>query len=281
MSYEILYQKCYIKLEDNLFVPMVEMGSNNCYENSGRNAKRARSWQNLTWVTGGKVMCTKEDIETQIDSERQELIKTTSTREKEEDRYTDEMYGYFTSISMYGKRCSTTTFQEYRSFFVNGCNSAVTVETLLENHITVNVHAYAWDSEKTEKETGKKILKVYPKTSHELKQELQNFTEYYQGTGIMFWVGLDIWGDELKRMRRKINPKVKKEKKAMQVNEIYVLGNHLGYFNRKLKRGYKYSYYLCSSTKKFLTEKKAQSFLSKLGLDFEVKKIEKEMTIYR
>jgi len=290
MSYEIIYEKCYIKVEDNLFCPIALMGSNNCYEVQ-RN-RRSRSWGNLTYITGGSILATKEQIAKTIDEERLKRIKDNEDYRKNNpnwDIYSDDNYGYWTGVAMYGKHTSRTTFQQYKGFWVNACNSAQTVEVLREHHINVNIHAYVWDEAKFKKETGKEVLRVYPKTSKEFADEVKNFEDYYRGTGASVYVSLDMYDENLARkMRVKLSPKVKREKTKQTINEFYVLGNHLGYFSKRLKgSGYKYSYdktsYIC---KRFLTEKTAQSFVNKLnklvgeGHTFSPIKVEKEVTIY-
>ena len=84
MSYSILYEKQFIKVGDNLFIPMVECGDNNVYEASnGR--KRARSWCNDKWIANGKTICTREDIENRVNEIRNDAIKRCEDYVKEYD----------------------------------------------------------------------------------------------------------------------------------------------------------------------------------------------------
>jgi hypothetical protein len=75
MNYHILYDRQFIKASDNLYCPIYLGGDNNCYENSGRNAKRSRSWCNSPYISNGKLLCTIEDIETALEKQRLNLIE--------------------------------------------------------------------------------------------------------------------------------------------------------------------------------------------------------------
>ena len=65
MSYEIIYDKNFIKVEqenkETVYCPMIYAGSNNCYEHSynGRE-RRARDWSPFTHITKGKLLATKK-----------------------------------------------------------------------------------------------------------------------------------------------------------------------------------------------------------------------------
>ena len=60
MSHEIAYDKQFIKVSDNQYVPMVLSGSNNCTEFTNGRERRARSW--YPWNLGNKLVFSKEEL---------------------------------------------------------------------------------------------------------------------------------------------------------------------------------------------------------------------------
>ena len=281
MSYSILYEKQFIKVGDNLFIPMVECGDNNVYEASnGR--KRARSWCNDKWIANGKTICTREDIENRVNEIRNDAIKRCEDYVKEYDEtwsYEDKRFGYHTGIAIYGKHTSKTTFGNFKGFYLSGCDGALTVEELLKYSINVCVRLPYYNSVK--EEIIKKGLEsketVYPKTTEELINTIKEWDEYYVNE-ITYYIDFNyVWG--LKNLKReKSKTKQRKEKQLIKTKEYYVLkgvGNGMGYFVKNLKYGYKYAY-TDTGAKKFINETSANKFHKSMKNKdlFEISKVE-------
>jgi hypothetical protein len=74
MSYEIIYNKQFIKVGENAFIPMLYWGSNNCYTNEmdrrGRSyQKRERNWSRMQWITGDRITASYEDMLKAVEKE--------------------------------------------------------------------------------------------------------------------------------------------------------------------------------------------------------------------
>jgi hypothetical protein len=284
MSYSILYDKQFIKVGDNLFIPMVQCGDNNVYEAAGNGRKRARSWSNDSWIANGKTICTREEIESRINQIRDEVIQRSEENVKEYDEswsYQDKRFGYHTGIAIYGKHTSNTTFGNFKGFYMSGCDGALTIEELLKHNVNVCVRLPYYNSVKEEIE--KKGLEckqtVYLKTTEELLNTIKEWDEYY-GNKITYYIdfGSD-WGlENIKRERSKT--KQRKEKQYIQTKEYYVLegvGGGMGYFVKNLKRGYRYAY-TSTGAKKFINEKSANKFHKSMKNKDLFKVIKKEKT---
>jgi len=266
MSYSILYDKQFIKVGDNLFIPMVQCGDNNVYEAAGNGRKRARSWYNDSWIANGKTICSREDIENRVNEIRNDAVKRSEENVKEYDEswsYQDKRFGYHTGIAIYGKHTSNTTFGNFKGFYMSGCDGALTIEELLKHNVNVCVRLpyYGYVKEEIEKKGLECKQTVYPKTTDELLNIIKEWDEYY-GNRVRYYVdfGSD-WGlENIKRERSKT--KQRKEKQYIQTKEYYVLegvGGGMGYFVKNLKRGYRYAY-TSTGAKKFINEKSANKF---------------------
>ena len=68
MSYEIIYDKQFIRMPKG-FIPMALAGSNNCYQTgSGNKMKRSRDWGN--WNCINKLVCTKDELLNYVNATR-------------------------------------------------------------------------------------------------------------------------------------------------------------------------------------------------------------------
>lgn len=147
MSYEILYKARFIKLSDGRILPLIEAGSNNCYEVNwkGGNARRSRSWCFLSNIR----IATPSEILGNIERIRQEQIDQNNSPENQLyaspehpqhyrfHQYKDESFGYYTGLTLYGKR--STTYSQFYNFFKNGIKNAKTLEEWGELRVTFSL----------------------------------------------------------------------------------------------------------------------------------------------
>ncbi len=267
MSYSILYNRQFVKVHDNLFIPMIQAGDNNVYES---NRKRARSWYNHRYVTGGSVWASRETIHGTIDRMREEAIKSNqaniSNRLLDEgDAYDDKRFGWHTGISLYGKHTSGTTFGMYRGFYTTGIERALTVEELMEKGVRLYMKIYFWSPEDiTSKNKEIKSTVCFASTEH-LVQTVKEWEEYYgemaDRISLYFY---DDW--DLEKLLKSQTKKKTKKKDYVETNSYFVLegengGN--GYFVKATARGYKYAHN-STGAKKFLTEKEASRFHNRM-----------------
>ena len=295
MSSDIIYNKNFIKIDENLFLPFILCGSSNCYDAGGSRGKerRSRSWWNDKYIMGGKHMASKEEILSRIMEIRENLIKRDEDR-KEEDKYNDKHFGWFSGISFYGKSTSGTTFGMFKSFYLTGIKKAHTVEQMKKYGISISIDTYVWDKKETEEKIGKPLLeKIYINSTEELLQAYNKFNDYYNGLTDVSWnFHMDCGYDEnrLKKMRKEERKEneinvPKKEKSELTLPCYFVV--RVKSYGKLIKFGsrrFTYSYQ-SDGGKKFKTEKEAIKWNDKFktrftSYDSEVEMIEKEKTFF-
>lgn len=259
MSYEILYGKQFIKVDDKRVIPMIYTGSNNCYEwGSGNKMRRERNWHMDKFFSGGILFPTGEQILAGIDKYRNELVERYKDRE-EGDKYKDESFGYFTSIKLYNSK--RTTFGLFKSFYKTGVKQAMTVEQLKEFGIELKLRVYFY---KEEELTSKGLEARSPLTiesTEEIEQKFNEWKEYYGEESGRLSFYLDASDYELKKLSKSRSNRVKKEKKPVEVNEYWVLAmvGGTGYFVKSTKRSIRHTSY-SHWAKTFLSEKEVNAY---------------------
>lgn len=270
MSYEIIYDKQFIKAKkegQDVFVPMLYWGSNNCYEASSSrngNGRRSRDWSNMSFITNGRIYTTLEEM---ILKAQQELKERTAHCEA--DDYFDKAnykpgdvekhFGYYTSLAI-GGSTRKTTYGAYEGLFRTGCKKALTVEELLQCGVSVVVYMYYFDEAKL-KEKGLEPFRLYPKTSDEFISMVDEKMEYLKDSGYNVSISLHASEQTMKRIRREKFPIARKNqgKEYVYVNEYFNLTNENGAFLKNTRNGYRYTYDNYGG-KKFGTEKEANTF---------------------
>ena len=139
MSYEIFYDKRFIKLEDDMVIPIMQHGSNNCWDisGSGRDIPE-KSWSVVNYPFNDKYIFTKEEI---------------ALMGKENSK-----------CDMFKARGNPMTNDEVERFYINGYRAAKTLEFYLElgNHFEFR-DITDWDN----------IIRYNPKTTEELKELIE------------------------------------------------------------------------------------------------------------
>lgn len=268
MSYDIFYRKQFIKVDDSHVIPMVEIGSNNVWEATGnRKERRAREWANVEMGrTFNSIIVSNAQLLANIDRVRESEIEKTKDS-KDEDKYTDKAFGYFTGLSMYGKGTRGTTFGQFKGFYQSGIAGAMTIEELRASGVSLSIAPSHYAKEAAEK-AGLEMLPSVTFTSTEhLREKVKEYTEYYKDSGVNIWC--HIYGDSsidwLEKQRKIARKKVKVARVKKEVSEYYVIHTGEGYFIKNTKYGYKYAHYSDSYLNKRLeTERQANSFLAKL-----------------
>ena len=274
MSYEIVYNRLFVKLEkDNIpvFIPMLYWGSNNCTQMSSRGREiRERSWSNIKRVTNGKTFATEKDILKSIDDYRLERIKSGEESAKQWNDssfiYDDKRFGWHTSIALYGKGTSGTSFASWKNLFKIGMEKAMTIEELLNEDVNITLHVSTYSADEIKK-AGLEVKEDVTFTSTEQAIEvIEKYEAYYKGVASLYITFGSEWSVErLLQRKRKENKRGHKEKKRVEVESYFVLGNKHGFFVKYTSRGYKYSYDTDSyMVKKFLTDKEAEKKLKKM-----------------
>ena len=258
MSYTIIYNRQFIKVDDNHVIPFLEMGCNNVTERYCGRERRARDWGNTYAFSKGMEMIVANNAIIESIGEFEEP-------HRERSDYDPKMFGYFSGVSLYGKTMYTTSFSAYRSYHVNAIKEAKTIEELLENDIKISIYI-PWFSHDDIKKKG---LDVKPDVTFQSTQHLietvAEFENYYKDKCIFYLKTNRGWAiEQMKKRQNRDKRKQRKEKTLVEVNEFYVLANEGGYFVRNIVNGYKYSFFIGSRVKTFMTLKEAQKFHSKM-----------------
>lgn len=149
MSYEILYRKVFIKVPaekltarheslkivDAVYLPLIETGSNNCWEWKNR---RARSWQRAAFLDREKDFLTETEILQSVDGWRENLISRYPD-------YSDKSFSYYSAVTVVGSGKNTTGFGRVKSFFQSGIRQAVSVEELRSFGIGLHMYLSRFD----------------------------------------------------------------------------------------------------------------------------------------
>lgn len=258
MSYEIVYDKCFIKAkkgQEEVYFPIVSRGSNNCYEYSG---KRARSWGVIKSHTNGYLFATKESILSYLGYYNQKL-KADNTE------YDEKRFGYYTGLTINNRN---TSFNQWKNLFKIGCEKALTVEHLREFYIHTNVYIYIYsDEEKARFEQAyPNLSSAYPKTSEELIEVITDFENKIVGyKGASVYVSIDAGENQMKYLRKTLFPRNKTQSERKKRTHYFVVKDMVtgNYVLRLSKYGYKYSGYGLSHCKRFANESQAKQLMKK------------------
>ncbi len=261
MSYEIIYDKQFIKVKDK-FLPFVLAGSNNCYENrGGTRDRRVRSWWcwSPDYSNGQMKPMTKTEMVNCCRRNLLNKIDDVGTWEDRENDYKDDVkkrYGYYTSLAINGST-RKTSYKSYENIYAIGCDNAITIEELHSNYGTLTIETGYYSKEELTKK-GLEPLYIGIKNEDEFYKVYNKYSPIY-GDLLRFTLYL---GEHVpKRIRREkklVKPSVIEETVLVRLDGCYtVLAPNGGYFQKNTKYGYRYSF---NSPKKFATEQEVKKF---------------------
>ena len=278
MSYEIIYDKQFIKVSEDKFVPMILTGSNNCYD---YNNKRARSW--WAYNINESVVLTLDEMIEYTKSVRQDIINRNNEREKDKwfEEYDDKSFGYWSSIAINGST-RNTTYGQFEGIFKTGCSKALTIEQLNLEHVTIIVKN-TYYSDKTRREYGIEPFSKSVTSGQELIDAVNECNELFKDTPIGVTVDFGYMSDDKpKLLRKKYFPKPKKQKERIEVDKYYTILVNQKYLSKHTRNGYTYSFYVPQL--KFATKCDADSrvkrFESKYpNRDYKVEEVNEKITL--
>jgi hypothetical protein len=278
MSYEIFYDKCFIKAEKDgkdVYFPMVYAGSSNCFEvgRNGRNGRRERSWWNFKYYLNEKQYGTLEEMLANLAAYREKVIQR--NKENNEgyiaegkadwcDEYSDERWGYFTGSS-FGGGCKVT-YGQFKGIFVTGVRKAITIEELHQFGVNVHIKSFIYSDEdaKKYKEAGNKDIYFTPETSKELIEKLDELEETLKETPyVSLYITMDASEYDMKRIRREKFPTKKTKPEYKDVDEYFVICvTGIGYLFKGTRNGFQYSPYQTGG-KPFVSAKAAEKAMKR------------------
>jgi hypothetical protein len=269
MSYEIIYDKQFVKVSDKVFIPMILAGSNNCYEHTYKGERRARNWFNFSFILMSGLAGSMEEM-----LKFQEGIRSKKL-EQYPDEYKDSSFGYYTGLSNRGGGCNMT-YGQYTGIVKTGCKKALTIEQLLDEGVTINITTSRSAEEKL-KSLGLEPLNFTPRSTQELADFLIGTAPKYMPLTHLNATYTGMFDEKPTRIRKRFFPKVKKEKKKVTSTTGFAIETPVGYFSKGTRSGYLYS---PSKTggKQYLNkkeaERKAKALNKRYGKEFKVIEVE-------
>lgn len=255
MSYEIIYKKAFIVVKDkNLaeanYVPVIQYGSNNCFESAWRNGRTIeipeKNW--TTWAY------------TKDEHYRNQILFT-------RDQIT-ELAVEISTPNSYGEvlhKTRNTRFEQKELFrwFDNGVKSAQSVEyyTELGNTLVFRVTEYG--------EERKEIVREYVKSTQQL---IELAKKYQSNKDSNTYVSIGFEERELRLPKKSIN-----KSQRFKIENPYAIKIKGSYFYKLTRYGYKYSHYPDSAkvfAKRSQAEKYVQNSLSQYLANIEVVQLE-------
>jgi len=272
MSYEILYDKQFVKINENDVIPIECHGSNNCTETtySGRE-RRERHWGVSTYATKGKNIIDKNELIENVnqiinDNVSKRMMEPKEWGKPESGHYDAEHirknYGYFSSLQIPGGSTANNLLNWYK----NGIKKALPIETLAEIGIVLRFTTYVSYYDKEPKDI-EPLPDEYASTTDQIITILNKRKDYYKNTetGKGEYVTFSPSGQslemKLKRLRKIDRPK--RERQNVSTNVFYTLCNDKGSLIKYTSRGYRYSYNN-EGGKRYLTRKDAEKKLSQI-----------------
>jgi hypothetical protein len=260
---------------------MIEIGSNNCYEASGRNPKRARNWWADTYVTEGKFIATKEEIIARIDAIRTKIMERSDDNVREYKdyswKYDDKHFGWHASIAIHGKGTSGTSFGMFKGYYLKGMEQALTIEQLIEKNVQLQIRISYYSKESIAKAGLEVKPDVTIKSTEHLLEVFNEYKNYYGELQPFYFTYNSYWAIyNIINERKRANKKARKERIPVLVSEYFVFRCKTvsGYLVKNTRRGFKYSPF-STAGRMFANEKTAIKVLSKMKNKdlFQVEKI--------
>lgn len=271
MSFDIFYDRQFIKVDANRVVPFYLVGSSNLYEMD--NKKRVRNWSNL-YNHNDSLIIDNAKLLANIDQYRLERAVDCVRKVNETNDvswgYSDKHWGYYIGLALYPKSTYTTTFGMYKSFYENGIKEAMTIEELRHNGVTItmSISAYVDINELATLGLEKLPSVTFTSTEHMI-QSIAEYEAYYSGVKAKLWLssyGMQSYRDTYRRNKRIMRQTNKKVKEPTLVSEYWVLKSVDSdtYFVRNLRNCYQYGYTILSA-KTFATEKAITRFHTRMA----------------
>ena len=279
MSYDIFYNKQFVKLrKTGEVIPMLLAGCNNCYEIAagGRNGRRVRSWDSFRhYNRKGKLSEKPEIILDKLDAELRRMIRRHQGDKEAKPADIRDRFGYYAAIAVGGGICGDTSWNKWKSQFVNGIKGAMTIEEL--DNLGVNPYLDAFTGY-NESSNGKPAP-VNLRTEREYFTELKKWREWQGGNGKTFYLSLSPHDtDAVLRRLHSSNHKTPREKTRVEQDHYFTLTDGCYSLVKYTSRAYRYSYSKTGG-KKFMTEKEAekyrQSLITKMSYKAEIWKVER------
>jgi len=225
MSYELIYDKQFVKIEDK-FIPMVLIGSSNLFEYSGA---RVRDWSKLSIGDSSQILYTENELLSYANNIRDDYKKRYTD-------YNDKSFGYFSAIAIGGKGTHNTTFGMFKGIFKTGIKKALTFEQLSEVGVGIVV-TNTYNKTDISNYVSERVT-----TKEELLSYVAECNERFKDVNV--YATIEFRGmlkDSPKWIRKRYFPRVQKEKTLIEVDKYYTIKIDYDYFVKRTRNGYRFS----------------------------------------
>lgn len=245
MSYEIIYQREFLKISDGRIIPLVLSGSNNCWQPSYNGKwKRERNWFPIYMQSGEKPAITPDALMNKIS------------------KYVPSDYQQH--FMRNGKWVDDNAFVR---FFENGIKKAKTLEELHDELVCkeyLEGDLYFYDDKHNPHTVFKGIMTSTKELEDFLKDVDKHFAENNLNTPLYLYLGFSS-GNELIK-------KKKPRKKHERLEEFYAITTQFGYVS-KISRWGLHQTYSTTFAKQFKTEAKARKWMKDKDVERRFRKI--------
>lgn len=238
---------------------MLLTGPSNCFEIGlgGRNGRRVRDWNSMRFYNRKGKLSEKPDIILKnLDAELRRCIKRNRDREDDNARPADirNHFGYYASLVVGSGHCGGTSWELWRSQFVNGIKNALTIEELANLGVNLYFSYYSY-----REEPNGKPATIDLKTEREYFIELKKWREWQTKTGHMPSLSFSPSStDRVLARLRAGKRQVPKEKTRVEQDHYFVLTDGHYALLKYTSRGYRYSFSQ-SGGKRFRTKQAAET----------------------
>jgi hypothetical protein len=201
MSAGILFNKAFIKVDNENTIPFIQSGSSNSTEDHNGRERIARDWGNSI-VHSISIIGNNNQILQSIDDIRAQLIEQYNGYDTYQHKYNDSSFGWFAGVQISPKSPMKTTFNSYKNFYKNGIKQAKTIEEYSTFGIIFSIEVYCWDEET---DFIEKNIEYKPKTNikstETLIQLVNEYETYYKEFGYMVYISSNINDELLKSIK--------------------------------------------------------------------------------
>lgn len=252
MSYEICYEKQFIKLAEDSYLPMFLTGSNNDWDAFNLN-KRARSWKLANWFLGSSAIASKQDMLDMTVVERDKILSTAKNVNEQDDII--KHFGRYNLMAAGGKALDATSFGVYQGIVKGGCKYALTIEQICQiGAFSFSVSRYPKSGVLEKYNISAEMEDFYPKTTVELLGFIQKHNDAIVDGVLLVHVGIS---DDIKDFRTRRNIFFPKIKRTILKDFAYCIKfEDRGYFYSGGILSFKVTPFI-DSAKQFFSEAKA------------------------
>lgn len=259
MSYDIIYDKCFVKVDNDLYMPFIKIGCNNVTDYNG---KRERSWNIVAFYNESKMLYTEDElvynVSVAIENRLNELTKQCSKEicKEMDEKYGSSDYNHKWSLDDYDSsglkiNSKTARYKDILNMYKNGVKHSISLEDFLElNNLVLGYSTFE------NKDFYKRKKIVNKKDILELAEEYDEQKKLCKKT---LYIDLSINSNDDCKIEKKIKEKIAKAKREYEY--YFVLGdNNTNLYFKKLSSAHIWLSEL-STARKFKTENSAKKYL--------------------